>query len=617
MVKKQAKKKKGRSGSSLPRIGDQILTALTQKQIAHLLNALFEVSPPDSREKALAQLQPDTRQTVLQILSPPRPASQTKATRATPVSMAKQAQTWSKLWDEWYALVAVAVQEEGEYIAQEGHGEPPYFDETAFVEDLEKLAGKMRPQLQTAFQNSFSPDDGFAQALLAATKEVAAALPDWMGTIEGFFLEGNLTNCLLEWEWLATVAAGQDAFAFARRIRAWEHRASHVSLNDEVFPEFFTKLPEEEQQTVFEGLNRHKTEVLWEDHLENTYSHWHALYMYWIDRFTPEQYLVELRATIEQQWENGLPVMEEYLKKENYQESLAVIRETILAMEKGLRGAESWTPDGHLLFAQVSHFYPQSEYLRSYKTLLRHYQKTARGLGDTHLENALRIQHLAFNHFFDWQRMFKAFDESALPESTCQTLFQSWRDHVVERTRPDSWQFGRNGADQRWWVPWLIESIADPQKGAAYFEKEVSGWLKALRLSKEEDRSFGYLRLLTKDLTELAGRRRKNPYPQFYQVVIRPGELSTPDGASRRKYLKGLVPGDLLETVMGFWKEHLAELVPSPREASKSDYTRHAQWMAALQELAPRAYSSLLSQWRVDHERRRNLWKAMEERGLE
>lgn len=38
--------------------------------------------------------------------------------------------------------------------------------------------------------------------------------------------------------------------------------------------------------------------------------------------------------------------------------------------------------------------------------------------------------------------------------------------------------------------------------------------------------------------------------------------------------------------------------------------------MMALSELSPRDYKDLLNQWRVAHQRRTNLWKAMEKAGL-
>ena len=605
-------KKKTELGKSQSGIGEQILVSLTRDEIVRLLDALFEESSPDARDRVLARLQADTRQTVQQIITPDSP----KAARGKPVSTARQAQTWAELWDEWNAVVAEAAQEEGEYIAQEAHWEPPYFDETAFADDLEKIAVKMRPLLRTAFENGFSPDDGFTQALLDTEEEVTGGLPEWMELVNGLYLGENLTTCLLEWEWLVNVAEGQDPFAFARRIREWEEQASYISLDDNTFPEFFTELPEEEQQTVFEGLNRHKDQRLWKKHLEDTYSRWHALYMYWVDRFAPDQYLVKLRATISQQWENGLDVVEELLKKESYQESLAVIQETVRAMVKRHRSAESWKPDSSLLFVHVNGFSHRDEYLRHYKSLLRYYQKTAKELGEKDLENALKIQHFAFNHFFDWERMLKVFDESSLPVSTCQTLFQSWRTHIIQRTRTGSWLFGRTDTEPTWWLHWLVDSVTEPQKGTAYFQKEISRWLKGVKLSRKDDEDFGHLRLLTKDLMEMAGKGRKELYPQFNQVAIRPGELSTPDDASRQKYLKQFAPENLLEAVMAFWKEHLHEFVPDPRKVDKSDYTQHARWMAALKELVPDAYESLLSQWRIEHERRRNLWSAMTERGL-
>ncbi|MGG6267516.1 hypothetical protein ACQ4M3_23435 [Leptolyngbya sp. AN03gr2] len=50
--------------------GQQILNALTQQEIAQLLNALFEVLPPDLQERSLAQLSEDTQQTIQRILAP-------------------------------------------------------------------------------------------------------------------------------------------------------------------------------------------------------------------------------------------------------------------------------------------------------------------------------------------------------------------------------------------------------------------------------------------------------------------------------------------------------------------------------------------------------------------
>jgi len=295
-----SKKNKVKSDSSLSHIGDHILGALTQQEIAGLLDALFEVLPPEIRDEALDQLQPDTRKAVQHILYPPEAAGDTKAARTKLASMARLEQTWSELWDEWYGMVEEAAQEEGEYMAQDAHWEPPYFDHTAFIEDLEKVAGKMRPLLQTAFQNEFSPDTGFAEALLEAEEEISGAMPEWI-EVEGFYLEKDLTACLLEWEWLVAMDEEQDAFVFAQRILDWENQFSLVTLEDDSFIDFFTQVSEGDQQTVFEGLTSHKDTPLWKERLENTHSYWHALYMYYVEQYAPERYLDNLRPTIPQQ----------------------------------------------------------------------------------------------------------------------------------------------------------------------------------------------------------------------------------------------------------------------------------------------------------------------------
>lgn len=62
---------------------------------------------------------------------------------------------------------------------------------------------------------------------------------------------------------------------------------------------------------------------------------------------------------------------------------------------------------------------------------------------------------------------------------------------------------------------------------------------------------------------------------------------------------------------MAYWQANLHNFVPRPDSSQSSDYTKNAQWMSALKELAPKNYDSLLSQWKVQHKRRPNLWKAI------
>lgn len=604
--------------------GDHLFAALTQQEIIRLLDALWATLPPDRQDAVLDQLPPDTRQTVQHILSPPDSAGAASAAPDKPVSTAKLEQTWNELWDEWDDIVAEASQEDGEYVIQDHHWESPYFAESTVIADLEKIAKKMRPLIPPAIEHSFSPDEGFAKAIAMMEDEISAGMPEWI-YIEGFHLEENLTICLLEWEWLSFIKdveiekKAPDAFAFAESILKLENSFSQVGLNSEKLWEFFTQLPEADQEAIFRGLAQHKETSPWQNELKNTYSHWHAFYMHCVDKFAPEQYLGNLRQTIPQQWQNGLPVIEDLLAKQEYQEGLQVVRETLPSMLKYEQIRDAWTAETRLLYPLVQRHDNDDTRLQNHKTLLSYYKKISKELGQNEMVNALSLQLITFAHCFNWEAMFKAFAKTSVSEQVGQALFASWREYIIQQAKPSAWSLGWNRPQPRdsWWLHWLIDTVVDDQKGPAWFQQQMTGWLTHLPGQKKDmGEDYEFLRLLTKDLSEIDSRQ-KEQYPQFYALVIRPGELKSSDQVSRLAYLKQAASDDLMYQVMGYWKAYLQNFVPRPENVEKADYTAHARWMVALRELAPQSYEALLEKWRVDHHRRRNLWQAMAKAGLD
>ncbi|MGK7876678.1 MAG: hypothetical protein AB4426_26315 [Xenococcaceae cyanobacterium] len=199
------------------------------------------------------------------------------------------------------------------------------------------------------------------------------------------------------------------------------------------------------------------------------------------------------------------------------------------------------------------------------------------------------------------------------PVETCANLGAIT---VLRLTEGRFWEWRERKADSSWWLPWLLDSVADSQQGTAEFSSQIKQWLVDLQGDKSPSRQdFAALRLLTHDLAEIR-RENWNPYPNFQAVVLVPGSLKTPDAQSRQSSLKQLAPKDLWNGVMSYWQSHLDHWIPQPETARKSDYTEQAKWVTALRELSPTAYKGLLAQWRVQHKRRRNLWKALEQMGL-
>jgi hypothetical protein len=451
-------------------VGSRILEALTESEISQLLDELFVVLSDEQRVTAFAQLQTDTQETLIQIITPPQTVEQATISKIQPTSNAKLAQTWSELWREWNQIIWQASQEEGKYIVQEVRWEEPYFDDCTFVEDLEAVAEKMKPLVKTAFENGFSNDGGFAASLLSAESEIADGIPDWMEIANGIHLEEATTSCLLEWEWLLVQSQGQDGFKLAQKVREWESEFSDTSLNDEAVIDFFSNLPDVQKKIILDEMTANRKSEEWKSELENTYSYWHIIYMELMQQFaTPEIYLNNLRATIPQQWQNGLPVIEDLLAKQEYRESLTVIQETLDALLKNKQDKNPWTPENSLLFVVINGFSYDPGNGEKQKTLLRYYQQAVRELGEIERANALEIQQITFECCYDWSSMFKAFAEIPVSKNTQQALFISWRESIIKRGTPYRYSglYTKAKPVEDWWLHWLLDSITTKERADA------------------------------------------------------------------------------------------------------------------------------------------------------
>jgi len=175
------------------------------------------------------------------------------------------------------------------------------------------------------------------------------------------------------------------------------------------------------KKIILDGMTANGESKEWKSELENTYSYWHIIFMELMQQFTtPEIYLNNLRATISQQWQNSLPVIEDLLGKQEYRESLIVIQETLNALLKNKQGKNPWTPENSLLFVTLGGLSYDTGNGEKQKTLLRYYQQAVRELGEIERVNALKIQHIAFEYCYDWSIMFKAFAEIPVSKDTQQ-----------------------------------------------------------------------------------------------------------------------------------------------------------------------------------------------------
>jgi hypothetical protein len=595
------------------KLSEHLLKALTQQEISQFLDALLEVLTSELQEQAIDQLLSSTQQTVRQILAPAIPQGLHTQPTATPIaSLSKQAQTWSKLWGEWNTILSEVSEEDGKYIVQEVSWEEPYFDNYTFMEDLENIATQLLPLIPIAIENNFDPKDKFIEELTDVENTVVDSIPDWMGSVEDLDVQHNLTHCVLQWEYLWAQVEEQDAFYFAQSIRQHETQFQLVCFDCDALTGFLSELLTADQQNILAGLIANQTEEIWQHKLTNTNSHWHDIYLYWVEKYEPDRYLEKLEETIPQKWYNGLPLIEEFLSTEQYAESLVIIEAMLQSFHQYHHIRSFWNPEIELLVA-INDFNYGGE-LGNVKMLLGYYQQTAQGLKKTKLAEALMVQQTAIDQWLDWSVMFTTFAETNLSKTSRKSLLASWRDYVDKKSKPS--RSRSNSGKKAWWVPWLIDSVTDVAKGKSWFQREITQWVSTLPGSQGMlGDEYHLLRMLTQDLIEIQSNGQFS-YPHFYDLVIYSQELYPERHQSRRKYLKLYAPDNLLEQVMNYWKMYLHLFVPRPESTASSDYTSQANWMMALREISPSDYETVLAQWKLIHRRRTNLWKAMNQMGL-
>lgn len=612
-----AKKKKAEKQQASTTFGQSILNSLTSGEIATFLDLVLESLSPEQQTMILNQLSSDTQHTLQILLSPPQETKAKKASKKTAVSLAKQEETWFSLWNDWNDLVWDAADEKSDYMEQEADWEPPYFNNTRFIDDLEKIAEKMWPLCEIAFENNFSDHD-FGESLGDTYDEVSSAMPEWAPLDDGFYLERYLTLCFLKWQWLShCLEDPATAYPFVQSLRQWEEENSSIQLDSNTMIDFLCELSKEDQKAILTGLNNDKKTPLWQGELENTYSHWHIVYMHFIESYSPENYLKNLRPTIAQQWENGLPIVQNLIETQAYSEGLEIIQEMLDSILKHSHTAKPWDPKKSLFFVLVNRLFYYPDAKKNYRDLLGCYQTVVEKLEQPQMVAVLKLQRFGMGHFFDWETMFQAFRKAAIPKTNLHDLFQSWKDYIIETTTPRSWSFGRIDSKEVWWLHWLIDYAFEAKPNDLRFQKKVMIWLKKLpKAERLKNNDFQFLRLLMDDLHQMNSKYEVK-YPLFFKVIVHPSHQDHSDDTSRREFLKQMLSEDLLKTILDYWKTHLLYEVPNPKMVEGSNYTSHAQWMSVLKELSPNDYQTLLATWRVDHKRRRNLWQAMLSAGLD
>lgn len=612
--------------SLLPRL----TAALSEEELQRVLACSLLVMDDATRGRLVERLGPETGATLQAVLQPARGGTKGAKPSGPVTSRGKLQQEWERLWSEWAAVVDETGRVEGKYIQQEERWEPAYLDTIAIAEDLDAIAARMRSMIAPIIQQEVDPDFSFSEAIEALDGDLGKGLHEWLEPPDDSSLGREVTLCLLEWEWTVAQRNSLGAPAFVDSIRDLERRFKQLRLDDEALEEFILGLSDEHLRAILESMTRQRTSKRWEEAFSGPYGAWPEIMRDLSQRWAPALFEELCRANVAKAWTLALPLIEGALKRKAVSEALSLVDEAIRSLLRPWGDKDRWDPREQLLVHRTS--YDTDFHRESLTSLFRLWQRAARADGQADLEAALALQLKALHEAERGESMLEAF--RAVPPQFQQVrdaLFSNWRTFLMERTFQE-WG-GEEQPPGSGWLPALVDAaLQGPQRASEFHaavravlqeastalaSKQVvttrqQGWASMI----DKDPLLHSLAILTLDLDATAPTLKKTAPGLFKLLTSEFGKERGHIQTTRRKWCTQMGGATLLPEVLAFWRDQGIKFVPDPGSSPGSNYTESADWLAAIHELNPSAAEALLAQWERTHALKRNLWKALAQRGL-
>lgn len=532
-------------------------------------------------------------------------------------SRAKIKEEWERAWADWDSRIAQACDSEGDDVIQEHHWEQPYFDPQSVTYDLEPIAARMKKLLPRVFDENIDPDFSFAQALQESMEEIAFGLPDWMDPFvnEGFGLGPEATACLIDWEWRSARRRGMTAFQFLDQLCELEGSTEGLGLDEKVVARFIHGLGADAKNKVLKGIQAKRDEKPWKQALDSAHSSWFRIYKELCRSQDRPAYFENCRTRISQDWTLALPVAKHLEHRKEHVEILGVCAAALGSFLR-LREGEKWELRKELLVARVGdRLNGQSD--ARLRDLLEIWGRSARALQEEEIAVAASLQSDLLEDWRNWDKAIAAFRRVPQPRfaQLRECIFTQWRRLVGDKSL-GLFLYGRL-EDPTPSLHW-VHALAD----AAWEEgtqDSFCAWLRQWLNATERDnatlrRSQVALARLSLDLDSAAWLSSVSP--TMARLLANNQNNDPALRASRRKWLKRLGASSLAPELLAFWRRNIERLVPDPAATGGTDYKICADWTQALRELNPTSCKELLRQWSVTHRQRKNLWRALQAKGL-
>ncbi len=604
MVKKKEMKSRPENEED---ILNRLSAGLSEQEIRRVLAGALNSLDHSGVDRLLKQVGHETATALRRVLH-------ADSSKRPPVpGKAKVKEEWEKTWDDWNSLIAEASHEEGQYVIQEHHWEEPYFDPGSVTLALEPIAARMKKVLPRVFEENMDPDFSFAEAVKDSMEEIESGLPDWMNRFanEGFVLGPEATTCLIDWEWRSARRRSMTAFQFVNRLCQLEASTQGLSLDEKALARFVGGLGAEAKKDILKGIQAERDQEPWKQALDEAHSSWFQIYKRLCRGQDRPAYMEDCRARISQDWTLALPVAKDLERRKKHAEVLPVCAAALRSF-LGLREGEKWELREELV-AENAGYRLNGRLDARLVDLLEIWGRSARALGEEEIATAARLQSELLENWKNWDKAIAAFRRVPQPRFSPlrERLFAQWRELVAERSVARA---SEDSPQKSHWVHALADAAWEGHSRQDSFCVWLRHWLNTTERDSAALRSSeSALACLSLDLEGGTWLSRASPRLARLLAYSRTNDRAL--AASRRKWLKRVGASALVPELLVFWRRSVWRLVPDPA-AGRGDYESCADWVQALRELNPTSLKQLLCEWSVSHHRRRNLWRALEAKGL-
>ncbi|MBF0226799.1 MAG: hypothetical protein HQK76_15210 [Desulfobacterales bacterium] len=587
------------------KIGTQLITSLTTKELSELIDAIFSFLNSDQIEKILSDIQEDISSVISELLHPEKKSEKKEV---QPLSSGKFNEEWQALWKKWRDIVQGLGDEDGKYVYQENNWDSPYFNSDQFAEDLDNVAEEILPMLEKVWEMHMEEDILFHEAL-SEIEDGINSYPEWMGPAEDVdcFVGSIVTSCILEWTWLIS---NKNSDKFLSQLITLEEDLQFLRLDQRAYENFFANLTDDEKKCIYQYLKDHENAPAWKELLIDAHSKWHKIYYDYTKTFSPETYFRISYNLLDQNWTYGVDLIHNQLKKNNLKEAEALYQKTLISFAGKNQDKEVWDPGKKLLILSGYRVGKSSD--ERIVNLLGEWQNICKEIGLESKSKILIFQQAVYQTRYDWDKIFSLIQNIKNPEIS--PLIEQWKMYNISESISYMGRYIDESELISSWINWLIDAAMDETKGKAYFVEKTRTWFKGL--SRENKLSIIdqlLVNIFTNDIGHISEFKLR--YPNLLQLISAYRD-NNPVSNSRSKWLKEMGGLSFIPDITDLWIIRILDVMPDPRSVQDGQYHSHALWVAALKELDPDKFQEVIKKWQIDYKRRKNLWAEIQRIGV-